>query len=328
MNHFHHSFSKFLSSSDLIQDSAHCRPCARKYSRSIHQQAPAKTSSWKTGQQGFSNSRTKQDGIPQGPDGFWRCHDTHDTIHSEPMQVDLPCDVPSPLRCVLVRATLWVMCQQLRCQQRSSRIGVDQPWVAVKINHKNPGFCFNWPTWWTVGQTSKKESTKRKLALIRTCYKLNAVQINIECLLRIMIFATSYPQVLFYKVWRSEIASQSRNLPCSWPVFEFVSSIICLHWKMKNKGLHFWKSGNFYHLFSYVMQPHQLQSWGDDSHCERHWIDCWLGWNMYTAPGVQHFEAAKFIQSLLVTFWISCHSQESGLNSKIQSDARDASEQK
>ena len=171
-DHFHHSFSKFLSSSDLIQDSAHCRPCARKYSRSIHQQASAKTSRRKTGKQGFSNSRTKQDGIPQGPDGFWRCHDTHDTIHSEPMQVDLPCDVPSPLRCVLVRATLWVMCQQLRCQQRSSRIGVDQPWVAVKINHKNPGFCFNWPKWWTVGQTSKKESTKRKLALIRTCYKV------------------------------------------------------------------------------------------------------------------------------------------------------------
>lgn len=137
--------------------------------------------------------RAKQDGIPQGPDGFWRCHDTQDTIHSEPMQVDLPCDVPPPLRCVLVRATLWVMCQQLRCQQRSSRIGVDQPWVAVKINHKNPGFCFNWPKWWTVGQTSKKESTKRKLALIRTCYKLNAAQINIECLLRNMIFATSYP---------------------------------------------------------------------------------------------------------------------------------------
>lgn len=126
-DHFHHSFSKFLSSSDLIQDSAHCRPCARKYSRSIHQQASAKTSRWETRQQGFSNSRTKQDGIPQGPDGFWRCHDTHDTIHSEPIQVDLPCDVPSPLWCVLVRATLWVMCQQLRCQQRSSRIGVDQP---------------------------------------------------------------------------------------------------------------------------------------------------------------------------------------------------------
>lgn len=136
------------------------------------------------------------------------------------------------------------------------------------------------------------------------------------------------PTHLFHKVWRSEIASQSRNLPCSWPVFELVSSIICLHWKMKNKGLHFWQSRNFYHLFSYVLQPHQLQSWGDDSHCERHWIDCWLGWNTHTAPGVQHFEAAKFIQSLLVKFWISCHSQESGLNSKIQSDARDASEQK
>lgn len=40
--------------------------------------------------------RAKQDGIPQGPDGFWRCHDTQDTIHSEPMQVDLPCDVPPP----------------------------------------------------------------------------------------------------------------------------------------------------------------------------------------------------------------------------------------
>ena len=65
-DHFHHSFSKFLSSSDLIQDSAHCRPCAGKYSRSIHQQASAKASRWKTRQQGFSNSRTKQDGIPFG----------------------------------------------------------------------------------------------------------------------------------------------------------------------------------------------------------------------------------------------------------------------
>ena len=174
-HHFRHSFSKFLSSSDLIQDSAHCRPCARKYRRSIHHQAPAKTSKWKTGQEGFNGIPQRGDLMDFGDAITLMTPSSCDQCRWASLVISLPpsvCLGPSNAlgnvpATALPAAQFADWCRQAMSsrenQSQKPRLLLQ---LADVVNSRS-------------NIQKRVEKKKAYSTLIRTCYKLNPERINI-----------------------------------------------------------------------------------------------------------------------------------------------------